>query len=76
MDRKAAQIILKDFCEAVHKANPGSGYAYLSGYFQSAYLELLEQISPHECMRELDNFLRETKRVEREAIVNTLKETQ
>lgn len=75
MDRKLANKILTDFAEAARRAHEsGSGYAYTSGYFQSTIMGLLEKLKPHDCMAELDHFVRETRRLQKETVVNTLKE--
>jgi hypothetical protein len=76
MDRKSADAILENFATAARQRHLDYGYAYLTGYFQSAIVSLLERLPPHECMTELDSFLRETKRIEREAIVNSLKDPE
>lgn len=74
MDRKLTRKILDDFVEAVHKTNTDSGYAYTTGYFASTIVDLLEKLPPHECMAELNHFTRETQRLERDIMVNTLKD--
>jgi hypothetical protein len=74
MDHKSARAILDKFAEAARKRYPDSGYAYLSGYYQSAIVGLLEQLKPNQCMSELMTFEREIKRLEREAVEAALKE--
>lgn len=75
MDRKLADKILTDFAEAARRLNETcSGYAYTSGYFQSTILCLLEQLPPHVCMAELDHFVRETRRLQKQTVFNTLTE--
>jgi hypothetical protein len=75
MDRDSARAILDKFSEAARKRYPDSnGYAYLSGYYQSAIVELLEQLKPNQCMSELMTFEREAKRLERETVEAALKE--
>lgn len=74
MDRNSARVILDKFSEAARKRYPESSYAYLTGYYQSAIVGLLEQLKPNQCMSELMSFEREAKRLEREAVEAALKE--
>jgi hypothetical protein len=73
MDRDSVRAILDKFSEAARQRYPDSGYAYLSGYYQSAIVELLEQLKPNQCMSELMSFEREIKRLERETVEKALK---
>lgn len=76
MDRKSADAILEKFITAARQRHLDYRYAYLAGYFQGAIVDLLEQLPPSDCMRELQKFEKETARIEREAIVNLLKDSE
>lgn len=49
MDYRAARSILINF-SAARKQEDGN-YAFAVGYYESVILELLEKVSPAECMR-------------------------
>lgn len=75
MDRASANAILDKFAAAAKKRYPDShGYAYLTGYYQSALISILERLLPNECMSELMTFESEAKRLEREAVEAVLKD--
>jgi hypothetical protein len=72
MDYRAARSILINFSEA-SKQKDGN-YAFVAGYYESVILELLDQVSPAECMRLLSQIEQSTKAVAQEHMIETLKD--
>jgi hypothetical protein len=72
MDYRAARSILINFSAASRQKD--GNYAFVAGYYESVILDLLEKVSPAECMRLLSQIEKSTKAVAQEHMIETLKD--
>lgn len=76
MDRKIASDIIDRFAKAARRQCDldveDTGYSFTSGYFQQAYLNLLEKVSADVCFSELQMLETATKRYEKQIVAKSL----
>ncbi len=72
MDRKSAEVILKQFSAETHKYF--DSHAFAAGYMESVILSLLEGLKPADCMSVLAQFEQSAKEYRQKNLLKTIKE--
>jgi Zn-dependent M16 (insulinase) family peptidase len=72
MDRKSAEVILKQFGTETHKYF--DSHAYAVGYMESVILSMLEGLKPADCMAVLAQFEKTTREYRQNNLLKTIKE--
>jgi Zn-dependent M16 (insulinase) family peptidase len=72
VDRKSAEVILKQFSTETHQHF--DSHAYAVGYMESVILSLLEGLKPADCMSVLSQFEKTTREYRQKNLLKTIKE--